>query len=155
MGEYVDEAARIWAEATAARDGDDQVAGLELSRPLIAAVLDSSPRSGLLVARDEQGAPVGFAAIEPVGGKDDAEIADLRYLGVRPSAWGGGVARALLEAIPGWLRDAGFRRAWLDVYLDNDRAVRLYERHGWVQAGEPAPHPRSGRLERRYELIVT
>jgi GNAT superfamily N-acetyltransferase len=152
-GDYVDEAAQIWAEATAARDGDDEVAGLELSRPLIAAVLDSSPRSGLLVARDDQGAAVGFAAIEPLGGKDE-ETADLRYLGVRPSAWGGGVAQALLDAIPGWLRSAGFRRAFLDVYLDNDRAVRLYERHGWVQAGDPAPHPKSGRLERRYELTV-
>jgi GNAT superfamily N-acetyltransferase len=149
-GEYLDEAAQIWAEATAARDGDDEVAGLELSRPLIAAVLDSSARSGLLVALDE-GAAVGFAAIEPLGGTDLA-TADLRYLGVRPSAWGRGVAQALLDAIPRWLRDSGFSRAVLDVYLDNERAVQLYERYGWVGAGEPAPHPKSGRLERRYTL---
>jgi hypothetical protein len=47
----VDDAARIWAEATAARDGDDEVAGLRHSRPVIQGVLDRSPRPVVLMAR--------------------------------------------------------------------------------------------------------
>ena len=41
----VSEAARIWAEATAARDGDPDIAALSLSLPIIERVINSSPGS--------------------------------------------------------------------------------------------------------------
>ena len=61
----IDDAAQIWAEATAARDGDDEVAELAASRPIIQGVLDRSPRSLLLLARTADGTAAGFAAVEP------------------------------------------------------------------------------------------
>ncbi len=148
--EYVDEAAAIWAEATAARDGAAEVAPLSLARPLIQRVTERSPRSLLLVALDAGERVVGFAAIEPAPA--DAATADLRYLGVHPRNWSGGVGRQLLLALPGHLTAAGYVRAELDVYLDNRRAVDLYEHLGWRRTGDPAPHPRTGRLEQRYRL---
>ncbi|MDO3702050.1 GNAT family N-acetyltransferase [Micromonospora sp. C28SCA-DRY-2] len=147
-GEYVDEAATIWAEATAARDGDPEAAPLDQARPVIQAVLDGSPRSMLLVALDAGDRVVGFAAVEP----GDAATAEIRYLGVRPDSWGRGVGRHLLLALPGQLAGAGFVRGELAVYLDNPRAVALYESAGWSPYGDATPHPRSGRLEQRYRL---
>lgn len=59
----IDEAAQIWAEATAARDGSQDVAGLGVSRPLIEALLDRSADAFVLVATSGDGTVVGFAAV--------------------------------------------------------------------------------------------
>ena len=90
-GEYVDDAAQIWAETTAARDGDADVAPLDLSRPIIEAVINSSDRSLLLIALGADSRALGFVAAEPTSDMGDRR-AELRYLGVRPDAWGGGSA---------------------------------------------------------------
>jgi len=148
----VDDAAQIWAEATAARDGDDEVADLRDSRPIIQAVLDRSPRSMVLIARAADGTATGFAAVEPVpGGRDTARLS---YLGVRHGMWGQGIAERLLAELRLRLRAGAFTRAELSVYADNQRAVALYERLGWQSTGEPTPHPRTGRPEQRYQLTL-
>ena len=149
----VDDAARIWAEATAARDGHAEVAGLELSRPVIQGVLDGSPRALLLIA-SLGGVAAGFAAVEPLAGTSES-AAELRYLGVHPRMWGQGVGEALLSDLPGRLREAGFGRVVLSVYVDNGRAIALYGRLGWRAGGAPTANPRSGRLEQRYELSLS
>ena len=59
----IDAAAQIWAEARAARDGEDDVADLADSRPVIQGVLDRSPGSMLLLARSAHGMPMAFAAV--------------------------------------------------------------------------------------------
>jgi ribosomal protein S18 acetylase RimI-like enzyme len=148
---YLDAAAQIWAEATSARDGDD-VAPLDLSRPVIARVLGSATRAFLLVAVDSKGTATGFAAIAPVPG--EGESAELHYIGVSPRARGSGVARDLMAAIPNVLKDRGFSTAKLSVYSDNARAVTLYEKMGWRRYGIPTPHARSGRLEQQYRLSL-
>jgi ribosomal protein S18 acetylase RimI-like enzyme len=146
----VDQAAQIWAEATAARDGDHQVPSLDISRPVIQAVLDRSPEAFLLVARSAN-ASVGFAAVEPVADSSQP-AAEVSYLGVRPGAWGQGVGETLLREAARRLRQAGYVRAQLLVYDDNQRAVALYQRLGWQPRGRPTPHPRTGKAEQRYEL---
>lgn len=143
-------AAQIWAEATAAREGDE-VPGLDLARPVIQDVLDRSPRSFLLIARSADGAATGFAAIEPLPGPDEAG-AQVSYLGVRPQAWGQGIAERLLRELRARLKAAGFTRAELAVYVENVRATALYERLGWQACGAPTAHPRTHKPEQRYEL---
>jgi len=59
---------------------------------------------------------------------------------------------ALLVAAAALLREAGFVRAVLDVYADNLRAVRLYEKLGWHRIGSPRPHAGTGRLLADYSL---
>jgi len=155
----IDEAAQIWAEATAARDGSQEVAGLAVSRPVIDAVLARSAESFVLIARadaSESGDSVaeddhltaGFVAVEPVGGAR----AQVSYLGVRPGSWGRGTGELLMREVQSRLAADGCRTAELSVYVDNPRAIALYERLGWRAVGEPAAHPRSGKLEQRYEL---
>ena len=148
-GQFVDDAAQIWAEATAKRDNDAEIAPLARSRRVIDAVLTSSLRSRLLVAVDAAGQVVGFIAVEPAG---DSDVADIRYLGVLPSTWSSGVATALLAAVPKWLSAAGFTSAVLSVYSDNQAAIASYVHAGWVPTGDATPHRGSGRLEQRYRL---
>ena len=159
----IDVAAQIWAEATAARDGDEEVADLSASRPVIEAVLARSPESFVLIARADAGVSdgsaadhnaggntvgAGFAAVEPTG----EGRAQVSYLGVRPGSWGRGVGELLLREVQSRLAGTGYRTAELCVYVDNARAVALYERLGWRPCGAPAPHLRTGKPEQRYKL---
>ncbi|MEU4396201.1 GNAT family N-acetyltransferase [Kribbella sp. NPDC023855] len=145
--DQVSAAALIWAETTAARDGESVVPTLDEARPVIQAVIDSSPRSFLLMATDPAGTALGFAAVEPT---QQPSVAELRYLGVRPRAWGRGVAQLLLNELAQQAKPLEFQTLQLSVYADNLRAVALYERLGWKPDGDPTPHPRHGRLEQRY-----
>jgi ribosomal protein S18 acetylase RimI-like enzyme len=149
--QHLADAARIWAEATAARDGDAEIPPLGPSRDRIQQALDVSPRSLLLITVDESGSVVGFAtaATQAPGDKTSAEI---RYIGVRPDAWGRGGGSSLLLSAAALLHEAGFTTAVLEVYVDNVRAVRLYEKLGWHRIGAVRPHPGSGRLLEDYSL---
>lgn len=49
-GAYLDQAGRIWAEATAARDGDSDLPPLDAARAVIEQAVHSSARSLLLIA---------------------------------------------------------------------------------------------------------
>lgn len=61
--------------------------------------------------------------------------AQLINVAVHPSQHGRGVARALLCAGLDAMRNAGVREVRLEVRPWNARAVRLYERTGWVEIG--------------------
>jgi ribosomal protein S18 acetylase RimI-like enzyme len=149
---HVDEAAEIWALATCARERDPDVPPLAVSRPLIEQVL-AAPRSLLLVAVVHPTRTLGFAAIEPFSAEEPL-TAHVRYVAVRPQAWGLGLGARLMGALPGELELLGYLRACLSVYVDNDRAVALYERSGWRPSGREEPSPVSGKLKRFYELTV-
>lgn len=152
--DYLDDAARIWAEATAARDGDPDVAPLDVARPLLESAVSGSAAALFLIALDGDGKAVGFAIGEPVGAAAERR-AELRYLGVGPDAWGGGVATRLLAAVRDELRARGFVEAELWVNDDNQRAIALYRRTGWEPVPEVRVNPRSGRQMRRYALRIT
>ena len=152
----IDGAAQVWAEATAFRDGDPQVAPLEDSRPIIAGVVDR-PGSVLIVALDDEDQVIAFAVAAPAAeGKDDlASTAEVEYVGVRPGGWGAGLARAVLELLCAELAADGFTRAQLLVYVSNRRAVGVYEHLGWQAEGSPQPHRRTGKPEQRYRRTLS
>jgi ribosomal protein S18 acetylase RimI-like enzyme len=152
---HIDGAARAWAEATALRDGDPDVAPLEDSRPIIAGVADR-PRSVLVVALDDEDQVMAFAVAAPaLAGTDDlAGTAEVEYVGVRPGGWGTGLARGVLERLCAELAADGFTRAQLLVYVSNRRAVSLYERLGWQAEGRLQPHRRTGKPEQRYRRTL-
>ncbi|MFT4167449.1 MAG: GNAT family N-acetyltransferase [Microlunatus sp.] len=111
--------------------------------------MDQVRPSGLLVARDGTGLIVGFAALHLAG-----DAAQLTYFGVHPQSWGRGIATALLKGVEEEVARAGLTSIRLLVYVDNLAAVRSYERAGWSAVGDPQPHPRTGRLEQRYERML-
>jgi len=149
----LEDAAQIWAEATAFRDGESEIADLADSLPILEAVLDRSPQSFVLLAQADGGVAAGFLAVEPIAATAGAR-AEVSFLGVRPSMWGRGVAELLLRQVGSRLATAGYAHAELSVYVTNVRAVTLYARLGWEPVGAPAPHRRTGKPEQRYELAL-
>ena len=86
-----------------------------------------------IVVADETGTIVGFVTVDPA----------TRYLDqivVAPEHWGGGIADALL-AEAARLSPLGLD---LMVNTDNARAIRFYEKHGFVHTGQ-GKNPVSGR----------
>jgi ribosomal protein S18 acetylase RimI-like enzyme len=60
---------------------------------------------------------------------------------VTPAWRGSGVVGGLVEAVAAWSRAARRPRLELEVVVGNDRAVRAYERLGFVDTGRRTPHP--------------
>lgn len=141
------EAARIWAHATAHRDGDPEPATVEESLLVIDRVL--RPEGASLHLAELEGRVAGFVVLEPHG-----STVEVVYLGVDPCAWGSGVGAALVAAATEHAAITGATGLELWVYDDNERAVALYRRTGWQPTDEAREHRRSGRLERRYVLTL-
>jgi putative acetyltransferase len=90
------------------------------------------PTASITVA-EAAGAMVGFVTVELSNGYLDQIV-------VAPESWGGGVAELLLAEAQR-LSPAGLD---LLVNTDNVRAIRFYEKHGFVNVGTDA-NPTSGR----------
>ena len=56
-------------------------------------------------------------------------------MSVAATARGVGVGSALLDATLAWAAVAGYQKAVLSVFPHNERAIVLYERHGFVREG--------------------
>jgi ribosomal protein S18 acetylase RimI-like enzyme len=138
---HVDDAAQVWAEATAARDGQTAVAPLESSRPVIADVF-AQPGAVLVVALDDgQVTAFAVAAPSPVGQLGAiASRAEVRYAGVRPDRWGRGLAGRVLRLLCTDLTAGGFAEVDLLVYVDNGRAAAVYQH--WA-GNRPGPRCRT------------
>jgi L-phenylalanine/L-methionine N-acetyltransferase len=84
-------------------------------------------------------APLMFDGPELIGsgGVFPSLVPDVAVLGmmIATAAQGRGAGRALLDHLIAVAREAGFRRFELGVYVDNDRAVRLYTSAGFVDEG--------------------
>jgi GNAT superfamily N-acetyltransferase len=63
-------------------------------------------------------------------------MGELYAIYVRPSSWGTGAGRALIERAETSLRESGFPHAVLWVLKGNTRAERFYRAAGWTQEGK-------------------
>jgi GNAT superfamily N-acetyltransferase len=59
-----------------------------------------------------------------------------------PSWRGRGLLVDLIEGVAAWSRAAGRPELMLEVVVGNDRALRAYQRLGFVDTGIRLPHPR-------------
>lgn len=98
----------------------------------------------MLVA-EVDGRIVGYGYVGP---GDDPKVGDLYALFVAPDAHGTGVAQRLLAASLAELAAMGFDRYLLWVHERNERAIRFYERAGWIHDGTRATHSRQYRYPR-------
>ena len=98
------------------------------------------PRSLLLVAsRGETDPPVGYAAFRHAAGE-----AELLRLAVLPDERRRGIARALIaEGLERLVRE-DVQVCFLEVRLDNEPAVALYERLGFARIGRRSRYYRHG-----------
>ena len=95
------------------------------------------PKAAIVVA-ERAGAPVGFVTIDASGYLDQLVVA--------PDHWGSELATTLVNEAKRRSPD----RITLLVNQDNARAIRFYERNGFVHAGEDV-NPTSGRPVRKME----
>ncbi len=65
---------------------------------------------------------------------------EMHQLFLAPEARGTGIASALLADAERRIAQSGVGDAWLDVLIENPRAIRFYQREGW-QLGEQADMP--------------
>ncbi|MCC7002111.1 MAG: GNAT family N-acetyltransferase [Gemmatimonadaceae bacterium] len=96
------------------------------------------PRLRLLVAEDPAGSWAGFALLrggsraEGVRGARPVEI--VRFY-TRAAWYGRGVGAQLMDGALAAAREAGHDEAWLQVWEGNARAIRFYEKSGFVARG--------------------
>ncbi|MEN1976410.1 ribosomal protein S18-alanine N-acetyltransferase [Cellulomonas olei] len=81
-------------------------------------------------AEDAAGRLVGYAGLW-----FDGWDAQVMTIGTRPDAQGRGVGRALLDALLGRARELRAGDVLLEVRVDNEPALRLYERAGFERFG--------------------
>ena len=139
----VKESAAIWAHAKACRDQNSDPATVEESMQGIRSRL-SLDGAELLLAR-HSGSSVGFILFAP-----RERTLEIFYLGVAPEMWGRGIGGRLLVSAEDHARQIGQQSLELWVINDNERAIRVYERFGFVATHELKRDSKSGRLERRF-----
>ena len=94
---------------------------------------DLVPKAEIVVAAEiDGGALIGFVTIDPEGYLDQLVVA--------PECWGSNIAHELIEEA----KRVSPTHITLLVNKDNARAIRFYERNGFVHAGEDI-NPTSGR----------
>ena len=100
-------------------------------RPMsLAAAREKLATASLLqvLVSEADGRVAGFLSLlrwpQATGAVDD--------IAVRPDLQGRGLGEAMMRWALAWFRKEGMRRAWLDVLLDNHRALALYKKLGFV-----------------------
>jgi ribosomal protein S18 acetylase RimI-like enzyme len=86
------------------------------------------PRGDLLLARGEDGAPLGCIALRPM---DEAGCSEMKRLYVMPAGRGTGLGRALVEAIIERGSELGYREMRLDSLPSMTDAIALYRKLGF------------------------
>jgi ribosomal-protein-alanine N-acetyltransferase len=100
----------------------------------------SHPRALLLVAsRGEADPPAGYAAFRHAAGE-----AELLRLAVVPAERHRGIAQALVAEGLARLEREGVQVCFLEVRIDNEPAVDLYERLGFARIGRRRGYYRDG-----------
>ena len=81
------------------------------------------------------GEPVAMMGLMPQAASKMAHRATVIMVYVRKDRRGAGHARALLDAVADYARQAGIRLLELAVSAENPAAIRFYQREGFAQAG--------------------
>lgn len=87
----------------------------------------SAPTRHFVVAIDEQHSIIGYAGVFAPGGAE----ADVLTVGVVPAHRGKGIARQLMAMITDWAKQQGSIAMMLEVKVDNQDAIGLYESLGY------------------------
>jgi GNAT superfamily N-acetyltransferase len=76
-----------------------------------------------------------------IAAPDEPTLTVIFAVYLTPTWRGGGLLADLIEGVAAWSRAAGRPELLLEVVVGNDRAVRAYQRLGFVDTGVRAPHP--------------
>nr|WP_212763275.1 ribosomal protein S18-alanine N-acetyltransferase [Gordonia araii] len=94
----------------------------------------NAPYNRYFAARDTLGAlPIGYAGVSILGAAGDHEC-EIHTIAVSPTHRGRGIGRALLDRMLE-VADARDAPVFLEVRVDNEAAIGLYESVGFVKSG--------------------
>ncbi len=99
----------------------------------------AGPAGRLVVAKDGD-AYAGCGALRPVG----PDTVELRRIWVRRAYRRHGVARALVDALLAWARDAGYRHVRLEVLSVMPQADAMFRGMGFAPIPDDRPSPFAG-----------
>lgn len=93
-----------------------------------------------ILGEDAEGRLLGYATLGPqdLGLSPDRRWWVLRQLYLEEAAKGTGLAHALMERVFAECRARDVQELYLTVWVDNQRARRFYERHGFEEVGSYA-----------------
>jgi ribosomal protein S18 acetylase RimI-like enzyme len=119
----------------------------EQTRAFVKFVNDHSLSQVVAIAN---GLVVGWCDIVPKGPRGFSHVGALG-MGVRREWRRHGVGRRLLEQSLALARATKLEKVELEVFTDNEGAIRLYESHGFTREGVKA---RARKLEGRYQDVL-
>lgn len=134
----LDEIGRICVDAYEAADQLED--GPKGGYGLVLADAAARYRDALVLVAVRNDEVVGTVTITPEGSPfreigQDGEV-EFRFLAVAPSAWGGGVGTALIEACFAHAREVGSHRIAICVRDTNVGAMAAYRKHGFTRLPE-------------------
>ena len=111
----------------------------------------ADPSVTMLMARDENGSPVGMASLKDHGGG----LGEVKRMFTRPAVRGKRIGAQLLQRIEKLARDKGISRLVLETgeAPGFEPAWRVYERGGFTVCGAVLDYPDSG-FSRFYEKKI-
>ncbi len=96
----------------------------------------------LIAEQGEQSLPVGIGSIE----NEEIGVAILKQF------HGAGLGQDLMRSLLDWAKLNGLSKVWLDVQIDNDIAVHIYQKYGFLSVDEKEhftlPNGRDTELQR-------
>lgn len=100
---------------------------------LTESIRQHNQKTMLLIAEDEQGAPLGFATVSHSTHFTGQPQAYIGELATSESAEGRGVGSALVSACEQWASGQGYRIITLTTGAGNVRALRFYDHLGFQE----------------------
>lgn len=94
----------------------------------------AAPHTRYVLVRDHGGTAIGYAGVALLGLPGASGEAEVHTIGVDPTHHRGGIGSALLAALLE-IADAHGPTVFLDVRTDNEAALALYRREGFVVVG--------------------
>lgn len=86
---------------------------------------------------------VGTAGIDALGMRDKIKHRAVFGIAITKEFWGLGIGKYLMEACIECAREAGYLQLELEVVAENERAVEMYRRAGFIEYGR---NPKAFRL---------
>lgn len=104
---------------------------------------------GSYIVAEVNGRVEGFAVFGPARDQDldGSETAEIVSINIDPDKWGYGIGRSLLSYMIDRLNTDGFGSIYLWVVEQNERAIRLYQRNGFVREGSIKTDPKHSGIQ--------
>lgn len=112
---------------------DENLCDIEQERKILSEKISSENEIEICAVVD--GRIVGTAGIEPVGKKDKVKHRAEFGISIEKRYWGLGIGKDLLASCIECAKKAGYSQLELKVVAENERAISMYERAGFVECG--------------------